>query len=130
MKAAVWHGRRDVRVENVTDPPDPGPGQVTIKVRWCGVCGSDLHEYEIGPMGIPIKEPHPLTGRMAPIILGHEFSGDILKVGKGVDGLSEGERVVASPIWHCGQCYWCRRGEYNLWSALRRTRDAGRWCLC
>ena len=114
MKAVVWHGRRDVRVDNVAEPQSPGPGQVTIKVSWCGICGSDLHEYETGPLGISTREPHPLTGRMAPIILGHEFSGDIFKVGEGVDGLSEGERVVASPIWYCGQCYWCRRGEYNL----------------
>ncbi|MDD5127573.1 MAG: 2,3-butanediol dehydrogenase [Dehalococcoidales bacterium] len=114
MKAAVWHGQKDVRVEDVANPPVPGKGEVTIKVKRCGICGSDLHEYEIGPVGIPIKEPHPMTGRMAPLIMGHEFSGDIFKLGEGVSNLKVGERVVASPLWYCGKCYWCRRGNYNL----------------
>ena len=114
MKAAVWHGRGDVRVEDVADPPSPGKGEVTIKVKFCGICGSDLHEYEIGPVGIPVKEPHPMTGRMAPVIMGHEFSGDIFRVGEGVDNLQPGERVVANPLWYCGKCYWCLKGAHNL----------------
>ena len=55
MKAAIWHGRKDVRVENVPEPPTPGPGEVKIKVHRCGICGSDLHEYDAGPIFIPVS---------------------------------------------------------------------------
>lgn len=62
MRAAVWHGRNDIRVEQVPLPADPAPGWVQIKVDWCGICGSDLHEYVAGPVFIPVEAPHPLTG--------------------------------------------------------------------
>lgn len=58
MKAAVWHGREDVRIEEVYGPPAPPPGQIQVKVSWCGICGTDLHEYTGGPLYIP------LTGRI------------------------------------------------------------------
>ena len=59
MKAAVWHGRQDVRIEEVKDPEPPPPGQVQVKVAWCGICGTDLHEYMGGPLYIPLDRPHP-----------------------------------------------------------------------
>lgn len=55
MRAAVWHGRNDIRVEQVPLPADPAPGWVQIKVDWCGICGSDLHEYVAGPVFIPVE---------------------------------------------------------------------------
>lgn len=113
MKAAVWHGRRDIRVEEV-EPTPPGPGQVTVEVAYCGICGSDLHEYVGGPIAIPTTRPHPLTGRMAPVTLGHEFAGTVSALGEGVSDLRVGERVTADACWYCGECFWCRRGEYNL----------------
>ena len=63
---------------------------------------------------INTTRPHILTGRMAPITLGHEFSGTVVEVGAGVENVSVGDRVCADTAWRCGDCYWCRRGEYNV----------------
>lgn len=111
MKAAVWHGRQDVRIENVKDPPAPAPGQVQVNVAWCGICGTDLHEYIGGPLYIPVDEPHPITGVQAPVIIGHEMSGEVVAVGDGVEDFSIGDRVAACPIIGCGKCRWCRTGS-------------------
>ncbi len=113
MRAAVWYGRQDTRVVDVPDAPDPGPGEVKIKVGWTGICGTDLHEYAAGPIWMPI-EPHPLTGKSAPLIQGHEFSGIVAEVGQGVKGLKAGDRVTADSETHCGYCWACLRGEYSL----------------
>jgi (R,R)-butanediol dehydrogenase/meso-butanediol dehydrogenase/diacetyl reductase len=81
MKAAVFHGREDVRVDDVPEPK-PGPGQVKIKVDWCGICGTDLHEFLEGPIFIPPPgSPHPLTGETLPVVIGHEFAGEVTEVG-------------------------------------------------
>ena len=111
MKAAVWHGRRDVRIERVDEPPAPPSGQIQVKVAWCGICGTDLHEYEGGPLYIPLERPHPLTGVQAPVIIGHEMSGEVTAVGDGVDDFSPGDRIAACPIIGCGTCRWCRTGS-------------------
>lgn len=111
MKAAVWHGRRDVRVENVNEPPPPPPGQVQVRVAWCGICGTDLHEYEGGPLYIPLERPHALTGVQAPVIIGHEMSGEVTAVGEGVEDFAPGDRIAACPIIGCGECRWCRSGS-------------------
>ncbi|MHB0868655.1 MAG: 2,3-butanediol dehydrogenase [Chloroflexota bacterium] len=113
MRAAVWHGRRDTRVEEVADAPTPGPGEVKIKVVWVGICGTDLHEYAAGPIFMPIT-PHPLTGKAAPLIQGHEFSGMIEEVGPGVEGFAPGDRVTADSATWCGRCWACERREYSL----------------
>ncbi|WP_242900802.1 2,3-butanediol dehydrogenase [Actinomadura terrae] len=113
MKAAVWYQARDVRVEDVPSAP-PGPGEVAITVAYCGICGSDLHEYADGPHAIPVGEPHPESGRRAPLTLGHEFSGTVAEVGPGVEGFSPGDRVAVEPHYRCGDCARCRAGEYNL----------------
>jgi (R,R)-butanediol dehydrogenase/meso-butanediol dehydrogenase/diacetyl reductase len=113
MKAAVWYNTRDVRVVEVEEPKVED-GTVKIEVEWCGICGSDLHEYAAGPMTIPVGKPHPLTGQVAPVILGHEFSGRVVETGKGVSHVREGDRVVVEPILRCGHCYPCQRGYYNL----------------
>lgn len=114
MKAAVYHGRGDVRVE---DRPEPQvrPGTVKLKVDWCGICGTDLHEYEEGPIFVPPPgSPHPLTGETLPIVLGHEFAGVVAEVGPGVTHLKEGDRVAVDPIFACGACDECRRGDHHL----------------
>jgi len=111
MKAAVWHGREDVRIETVADPPAPPPGQIQVKVAWCGICGTDLHEYLGGPLYIPLDHPHPTTGVQAPVIIGHEMSGEVVAVGDGVEGFAAGDRVAACPIIGCGKCRWCRTGS-------------------
>jgi len=119
MRAALWHGRDDVRIGEVPEPT-AGENEVKIRVKWCGICGSDLHEYRAGPMIIPQK-PHPLTGRTSPIILGHEFSGDVVEIGSGVKNVSEGDRVVVNALIYCGQCFYCGIGEYNMCFKLGST---------
>lgn len=121
MRAAVWHGRHDIRVEDVPLPADPPPGWVQIRVDWCGICGSDLHEYVAGPVFIPVEKPHPLTGLKGQCILGHEFSGEIVKLGAGVTDFAPGERITADACQHCGTCYYCRNGLYNLCEKLAFT---------
>ena len=113
MRAAVWYGRQDTRLEDVPEPPAPGPGEVKIKVAWVGVCGTDLHEYAAGPIFMPI-EPHPLTGKCAPLIQGHEFSGIVVETGPGIDKFKPGDRVTADSATWCGECWACQRREYSL----------------
>lgn len=121
MKAAVWRGRKDIRVEQVRVPDAPPPGWVKIRVHWCGICGSDLHEYVAGPVFIPVERPHPLTGLKGQCILGHEFSGEIAEIGAGVSGWRVGERVTADACQHCGTCYYCKQGLYNICENLAFT---------
>ncbi len=113
MKAALWHGRHDIRVEEVPDPI-PGPDDVILRVDWCGICGTDMGEYLHGPQFIPVDRPHPLTGAKAPIILGHEFAGEIVATGRNVTHLKTGDRVGVDTIVFCGHCYWCKRHEHTL----------------
>ncbi|UCB45405.1 MAG: 2,3-butanediol dehydrogenase [Spirochaetota bacterium] len=114
MKAAVWHGRKDVRVEDVPDPPIPPPGQVKVEVACCGICGTDLHEYLGGPIYVPAQDPHPLTGAKAPVILGHELSGKVVDVGDGVSRINKGDRVALCPIIGCLECKWCKSGLMGI----------------
>jgi (R,R)-butanediol dehydrogenase/meso-butanediol dehydrogenase/diacetyl reductase len=112
MRAVVYSGRHDVAV---TDVPEPkaGEGQVRVQVGYNGICGTDLHEYYDGPIFVP-TEPHPLTGRQLPVVLGHEFSGTVVEVGAGVTGLAEGDRIAVEPVYRCGECGPCRAGRYNI----------------
>lgn len=114
MKALVWHDRQSVKIEDVPEPPDPGPGQVKIEVVWCGICGTDLHEYLGGPLYIPVDAPHPTTGVQAPVILGHEVSGNVISVGQDVSRVKVGDRVALCPIIGCLECRWCRSGQMHI----------------
>jgi (R,R)-butanediol dehydrogenase/meso-butanediol dehydrogenase/diacetyl reductase len=120
MKAAKWYGKKDIRVENVPEPAAPKAGEVKIKVAWCGICGSDLHEYVAGPIFIP-TQPHPLTGAKAPLILGHEFTGTVVEVGAGVSTVKAGDLVAPDACQHCGVCEPCRTGNYNVCEKLAFT---------
>jgi (R,R)-butanediol dehydrogenase/meso-butanediol dehydrogenase/diacetyl reductase len=113
MKAADFHGEHDVRVEEVADPAGPGAGQVLIRPLWCGICGTDLHEYAMGPIVIPAS-PHRLNGSQLPQVLGHEFSAEVVETGPGVTGVRAGQRVSIMPLLFCGTCYFCRRGLNHL----------------
>lgn len=117
MKAALWYEKKDVRVEEIEEPKVV-KGSVKIKVKWCGICGSDLHEYLGGPIFIPVGQPHPLSGTTAPVVLGHEFSGEIVELGEGVTKFNVGDRVIVEPIVACGKCPACMEGKYNLCSSL------------
>ncbi len=114
MKAARYYGRKDVRLEDVPEPRDPLSGEITVDVSWCGICGTDLEEYLFGPIIIPTGTPHPLTGQMAPLIMGHEVAGRVSKIGKDVTHLKEGDLVALDGLISCGKCYWCQRHQVNL----------------
>lgn len=109
MKALRWHNQKDVRLEDI-DEPVIKPNQVKMKVKWCGICGSDLHEYLGGPIFIPVDNPHPLTGEVAPVTMGHEFSGEVVEVGPEVKEYQVGDRVVVEPIFATHG----HQGAYNL----------------
>jgi len=95
--------------------PDPvaGFGEVTLRIAYNGLCGSDVHEYFEGPTAIT-TEPHGLTGCSMPCILGHEMSGVVVDVGGGVDDLALGSLVSVEPIETCGSCPRCRHGLRHL----------------
>jgi (R,R)-butanediol dehydrogenase/meso-butanediol dehydrogenase/diacetyl reductase len=114
VKAARFHGRNDIRIDDVPEP-EVRPGTVKIQVAWCGICGTDLHEYLEGPIFVPAPgHPHPLSGEEAPVTMGHEFSGTIVDVGEGVQALSVGDNVVVEPYFVCDECPPCKAGNYHL----------------
>ncbi len=117
MKAARWHGVKDIRVEEIPEP-SPAAGEVKVKVAWTGICGSDLHEYLAGPIFVPVDEEHPLSHDKAPITMGHEYCGTVTELGEGVSDLSVGDRVAIEPIFACGDCAACLEGKYNLCDSL------------
>ncbi|MER8158384.1 2,3-butanediol dehydrogenase [Streptomyces sp. NPDC094472] len=113
MRAARFHGRGDIRIEEIPEPV-VRPGTVKIKVDWCGICGTDLHEYVDGPIFCPTpEEPHPMTGETAPVVLGHEFAGTVAELGADIDDLSMGERVTVEPRLVCRSCPPCLAGHHN-----------------
>lgn len=96
MKAARFYDKGDIRIEDIPEPEISGT--VGIQVAWCGICGTDLHEFIDGPIFIPpCGHPHPISGESAPITMGHEFSGVIYALGEGVDDLQIGQHVVVEP---------------------------------
>lgn len=105
MKAAALKGSR---LMSIVDLPDdgPAPGDVKIRVAFCGICGSDMHEYEA-------ENPPRALGLMQGV-MGHEFSGTIIGVGEGVEGLRLGDSVVGNPGPGCGDCAYCALGRENL----------------
>ncbi|MFC6838206.1 2,3-butanediol dehydrogenase [Halomarina ordinaria] len=117
MQAAVWYGRRDIRVEERA-AGEVGPTDVRVEVDTCGICGSDLHEYAAGPIFIPEGEPHPVSGEAAPITMGHEFSGVVSEVGESVTDLAAGDPVAINPILCCGECRQCVEGNYHICDAI------------
>ncbi|HTK67732.1 MAG TPA: 2,3-butanediol dehydrogenase [Pseudonocardia sp.] len=118
MKAARFYGRGDIRIDDVPEPTTQ-PGTVKVEVEWCGICGTDLHEYLEGPIFIPTAEaPHPITGESIPITLGHEFAGVVSEVGSGVSRVRVGDRVAVEPYIICGNCDACVSGRYNVCRTL------------
>lgn len=114
MQALRWHGRNDIRLDDISPPGPPADGEVTIRVAWCGICGTDVEEWLHGPLFIAADAPNPLTGQQAPIVLGHEIGGEIVQVGAGVDAFEAGDRVGVDGIMSCGRCYWCLRHRITL----------------
>ncbi|MEX1103133.1 MAG: alcohol dehydrogenase catalytic domain-containing protein, partial [Dehalococcoidia bacterium] len=100
MRAPVLQGRRSMSYEEIPDP-SPGDNEVVVEVGLCGICGSDLHLYdsEMAPAGI---------------VMGHEYGGTIVALGKDVTGWEAGDRVVGAPQKPCLNCAFCRRGELDF----------------
>ncbi|MYL53844.1 zinc-binding dehydrogenase [Pontibacillus yanchengensis] len=96
MKAAVWYGQKDLRVEEVEVSPLK-ENEVQVRVAWAGICGSDLHEYEEGPVFMPSQQKDELTGQQTPLTMGHEFAGIVEQVGSQVKGIKPGDRVSVNP---------------------------------
>jgi (R,R)-butanediol dehydrogenase/meso-butanediol dehydrogenase/diacetyl reductase len=103
MKAAVYHGPHDIRIDSVPDPRDPQPGDVVLEVGRAAICGTDSSEWSHGPL---LARP--------PVVLGHEFVGRVVAVGDSVENLAVGDRVVSGAGVSCGTCAWCRSGRTNL----------------
>ena len=113
MRAARYHGRGDIRVEDLPTPSIHSSDDVLVEVLLCGICGTDLHEYVAGPIVTPTT-PHPLTGVTLPQVLGHEFSARVVEIGSDVRDVRVGDRVAIMPAIVCGRCYYCRRGLGHL----------------
>lgn len=103
MRAAVYHGPRDIRIESVPDPSSPAPDEVVLQVTRAAICGTDSAEWDHGPL---LVRP--------PVVLGHEFVGRVIAVGDNVGGLRLGDRVVSGAGVSCGACEWCLAGRTNL----------------
>jgi threonine dehydrogenase-like Zn-dependent dehydrogenase len=114
MKAVVWHGKRNVSVDEVPDPRVEEPNDAVIRVTSSGICGSDLHLYEV--LG-PLMEDGD--------ILGHEPMGVVEEVGPEVNGLEQGDRVVIPFNISCGHCWMCRQGLQTQCETTQ-NRDQGR----
>ena len=107
MKRVVIKSPGEVLLEEVPEP-SPGPGELSIEVAYCGICGSDLHAYQGKHPFVPL-----------PATPGHEFSGRVAKLGHGVKGFTVGQRVTVEPSLVCGECYLCQIGRYNVCEKLR-----------
>ncbi len=102
MKAIRYYGPKDIRVDEIP-VPEIEVGEILVEVDSCAVCGSDMKAFNIGnPRLCP------------PIVMGHEFSGTIVKTGAGVSGFSNGEKVVMATSISCGKCLYCKKGWTNL----------------
>jgi len=112
VKTAVYHGARDVRIE---DRPAPrrGDGQVLLRVLRSGICGTDATEWCSGPHVFAVERPHPVSGHVGPLILGHEFIGEVVEIGPD-SAFAVGDRVAAGAGVWCGECPRCAEGRTNL----------------
>jgi threonine dehydrogenase-like Zn-dependent dehydrogenase len=108
VRAAVFHGPRDVRIEDVPDPGRPGADEVVLEILRAAICGTDAAEWDHGPI---LCRPG--------VVLGHEFVGRVVDIGAGVTNVRVGDRVVSGAGISCGGCFWCLRGRTNLCAEYR-----------
>jgi threonine dehydrogenase-like Zn-dependent dehydrogenase len=119
MRALVWHGNKDVRIDNVPDPTLDAPENMIIKVTSTAICGSDLHLYD-GYLGPFMREGQ---------ILGHEPMGEVVEVGANVRKFKEGDRVVVPFTICCGHCYFCERSLFSCCDETNRHPELGRMAM-
>ncbi len=118
MRALVIHGVHDLRIDERAEPA-PGRGEVEVAISVGGICGSDLHYFHDGGVG-DFKLREPMT-------LGHEVVGRVARIGAGVSGLREGDRVAVHPARPCGVCEHCRSGRANICTDVLFLGSAGRF---
>jgi L-iditol 2-dehydrogenase len=106
MRVAVYHNGRDIRLEE-RPRPQVGPGEVLVRVRASGICGSDLMEW--------------YRDKRAPLVLGHEIAGEVEEVGEGVIRFRSGDRVLATHHVPCDECHYCRSDRHSVCETLRTT---------
>src|SRR5437867_2594475 len=104
MKAQVFYGPGDLRFED-TPIPEPGPGEVLLRIEAALTCGTDVKTLRRG---------HPVMIPKLPTVFGHEFAGTVVAFGSGVDALRVGDRAVAANSAPCGACSYCQSGQANL----------------
>ncbi len=107
MRAAVYHGARDIRIEEI-GVPEPGPGELLLEVHAAGICGTDASEWDHGPMMFPVSERNQWSGHAGPMVPGHEFGGRVVDRGPGVEGFPDGTLVASGAGVSCGSCGPCR----------------------
>lgn len=113
MKAAVYYGARDVRIEE-RPTPTPGTGEVLLRVLRSGMCGTDATEWRSGPHLFASGDtPHPASGHTGPLIFGHEFVGEVVQAPVG-SAFTVGDRVASGAGVWCGECPRCSEGRTNL----------------
>lgn len=112
MRAAVYRGRGDIRIDEIAEPAPLG-NELLVRVSAVGICGTDGHEYAHGPFqfAVPSRSPWGPAGALVP---GHEFSGVVVGKGRDVTGFDAGDLVASASGVACGECRWCRRGRTNL----------------
>ena len=116
MKAFVLHGPEDMRFDGDRKRGELRAGDVLVRVRRTGICGSDVHYFLHGKIGEFVPRE--------PFVLGHEFSGEVAEVGQGVAGLAPGDPIAIDPSIPCGRCVDCRGGRYNLCRDMRFVGSA------
>jgi (R,R)-butanediol dehydrogenase/meso-butanediol dehydrogenase/diacetyl reductase len=112
VRAAVYHGPHDVRIEELPDPR-PRAGEVLVRVLRSGMCGTDATDWKTGPKTFPVHRRHPVTGHEGPMVLGHEFIGEVVAQGEGAT-TPVGAVVASGAGVSCGACDRCRQGRTNL----------------
>jgi (R,R)-butanediol dehydrogenase / meso-butanediol dehydrogenase / diacetyl reductase len=113
MRAAVYHGPGDVRIERVPLPPPPGPEDVCLRILTASLCGTDVSQF-LTPTMIPLSHPHPTSGHQGPMVLGHEVCGIVVAKGERVEHVAIGDRVAVGAGWWCGICPRCLEGRPNI----------------
>jgi (R,R)-butanediol dehydrogenase/meso-butanediol dehydrogenase/diacetyl reductase len=113
MKAARYHGRLDIRIEDLPIPT-PAADELLVNVTAVGICGTDAGEFANGPTMFPIDRPHVVTGHFGPMVPGHEFAGIVSGIGRDVGGFAEGDLITSGAGVSCGTCRACRAGRTNL----------------
>ena len=118
MKASRFLGNKTFAVADLPTP-HAGPGELVLRNQVCGVCGTDVHIYHGEPGSADVNPP---------VVLGHEYSGEVVEVGEGVTGFAVGDHVTVDPNIYCGHCAYCQNGKKQLcpsMEAIGVTRHGG-----